>query len=535
MLDTPNKIDIANFLEHLQNKGILTKQKKHRLQNSIQNTDHPIDIVITELGFLPEVKLAECIAKFKNLTFQVNTKSFKYDFEFPELPFDFLEENAIVPLKQLNDTLHLLMANPFDEATIEIVSYYTDLQIQPVVSTRSKILELLLFNKRVDNDLGLESITESLNSTVEIDLDRLQNVAREAPVVKLVAKIIQQAIDANSTDIHIEPWEDLIQVRFRQDGILITSETAPKSLQAGLVTRIKILSGLNISERRLPQDGRMRLSIRGQEIDFRVSVMPSVHGETLVLRILERSANLIKLIDLGFDPKAEKQLARLLQSSNGIFLVTGPTGSGKTTTLYSLINMLNAGDKKIFTVEDPVEYRLEGITQLQINPAIDLDFPQALRSVLRQDPDIILIGEIRDVETARIAIQAALTGHLVLSTLHTNSAIGAVTRLRDMGIDDYLIGATLKGVLGQRLVRKLTHQHKDKTEKQYMGRTVLYEIAETNEKISKAISASANQTEIEMIVQQDGMLPINKYAEKLISKGITSKEEIARVIQFGAK
>lgn len=279
----------------------------------------------------------------------------------------------------------------------------------------------------------------------EEDVDRLLDIAKEAPVIRFVSRIIQRAVDGKATDIHIEPFEDIVRIRLRTDGILQTLETVPRSMAAGITSRIKILSRLNIAERRLPQDGRLRASVRGQEIDFRVSVTPSVHGETVVMRILDRSNVRLELGALGFDEQATAAIAAITRKPNGIFLVTGPTGSGKTTTLYSILNDINDPRWKFFTVEDPVEYRMKGITQLQVDPGIGLTFASALRSVLRQDPDGILIGEIRDEETARIAVQAALTGHLVLSTLHTNSAAGAISRLRNMGIESYLLAATLRG------------------------------------------------------------------------------------------
>ena len=316
-------------------------------------------------------------------------------------------------------------------------------------------------------------------------------------------------------------------------------ETVPLSLLPGIATRIKLLSGLDIAERRLPQDGRMRLSIRGQEVDMRVSVMPSVHGETMVLRLLNRDTVSLDLDTLGFDPDSRNSLESLVRLQNGIILVTGPTGSGKTTTLYALLQCLMGKPLKIFTVEDPVEYKLGEITQIQVRSSIGLTFARALRSILRQDPDVILIGEIRDEETAEIAIQAALTGHLVLSTLHTNSAVGAITRLRDMGIPNYLIGATIRGVVGQRLLRRLNNYYQTDTnpsssrfrETGYSGRIASFEIAVVDEAVSKAISAGCEEDALRDLLTGGGMVPIRKHAESLVAKGTTDMQELLRVMQ----
>jgi general secretion pathway protein E len=311
---------------------------------------------------------------------------------------------------------------------------------------------------------------------------------------------------------------------------------------SGIVTRIKILSGLNIVERRLPQDGRMRLAIRGAEVDFRVSIVPSMHGETIVLRLLRNLNVSTDLSALGFDDEARQKIFQLAQSSNGMVVVTGPTGSGKTTTLYSLVSLLNKEGVKIFTIEDPVEYQLEGITQLQVNSAISLDFARSLRSVLRQDPDIILVGEIRDKETAQIAIQAALTGHLVLTTLHTNTAAGAFTRLRDMGIEEYLIASTIRGVIAQRLVRVFCRSCNEGDAEEcatcrgtrYSGRTVIYEVLEAGARLTTLLEASAAERDIVEQAVADGMTTLAVCASRLVEVGVTSKLEVSRVLNTAA-
>jgi general secretion pathway protein E len=356
----------------------------------------------------------------------------------------------------------------------------------------------------------------------------------------MVTHIAQAASDEHATDIHIEPFEHELRVRIRVDGILKQLESVPANYLPGISTRLKILANLDISERRLPQDGRIRIAVRGQEIDMRISVIPSIHGETIVMRLLDQSHVTLDLAALGFEQDARDLLDRICHLPNGIILITGPTGSGKTTTLYALISILNDLAVKIFTVEDPVEYQLDGISQLQTNNATGMTFARALRSVLRQDPDIILVGEIRDRETAEIAMQAALTGHLVLSTLHTNSAVGAITRLRDMGIEDYLIGATLKGIVGQRLLRKLCtceRQEQASTCSQcggtgFAGRTVTYEIAEVGSNVSRLISDGASEDIILERLQTKGLNTIDAHANALVKSGITTATEVARSVRL---
>ncbi len=293
------------------------------------------------------------------------------------------------------------------------------------------------------------------DAPLEDDAERLKDLASEAPVIRLVNLLITRAVETLASDIHIEPFEDRLRVRYRYDGVLHEAEAPPRHLAAAITSRIKIMARLDIAERRMPQDGRIKMAVRGQDVDFRVSTIPSLHGETVVLRILDRAAVAFDYARLGLSPSVIRKLGSALELPNGIVLVTGPTGSGKTTTLYTGLLALNSVVRKIVTVEDPIEYQLEGINQIQVRAQIGLTFASLLRSILRQDPDVIMVGEIRDGETAQIAVQAALTGHLVLSTLHTNSAAAAVTRLRDMGVEDYLLTAVLRGIMAQRLVRRL--------------------------------------------------------------------------------
>lgn len=534
MLTQPAVAD--QFIRTLQHDGHLTPEAVSRLQSAIQKTGHAIDVVIRELGFMPETLFAQNLARFLKVDLFTEFQPLDNDRLLELVGHTYAEEKAVVP-RLLNDIeLDLIVANPFDTETIKAVSYLFDRPVKLLISPRSAIEEYL----RGVTALPEQSHTRGNDGDDNNDVERLSDIARDAPVVKFVSRIIQKAVDEQTTDIHIEPQDETIRIRFRRDGLLDSVEIAPKSLLAGVTSRIKILSKLNISERRLPQDGRLRLAVRGQEIDFRVSIMPSIHGETIVLRILDRGNVRLDLKSLGYDREATGKITEIANRPNGIILITGPTGSGKTTTLYSILSELNRADVKIFTVEDPVEYRINGITQLQVDPGIGLTFASALRSVLRQDPDIILVGEIRDRETAQIAIQAALTGHLVLSTLHTNNATGAISRLRDMGIESYLLEATLRGVISQRLIRTSCPSCAETSsvpcikchDSGFTGRQVTYEILDITENIRQSVIQSAPQDEIERLAILNGMVPLADHARSLVRRGITTSAEVARVVDL---
>ncbi|TLX12223.1 GspE/PulE family protein [Rhizobium sp. MHM7A] len=525
------------FLAHLVNSGLVTPEAIQRIKSARRQTGQPLDVVIRELGVLPELTIASEIAS--SLDLEVIEDGLPGNgLEWLErLGWDFAIEKAIVPLEKADDYLRLAVADPFDHQTTEAVSYLFDLPLRIGVAPRSTIEEHIGRLRRESNAPLDESLVEE--GAFDVDLERLLDVARDAPVVKFVSKIVQRAIDDKATDIHLEPQAETLRIRLRRDGILLETDNAPKSLHTGVVSRLKILARLNIAERRLPQDGRLRLAVRGQEVDFRLSVVPSVHGETAALRVLDRENIKLDLASLGYDPAAASKLDNLTRRSNGLILVTGPTGSGKTTTLYSILSGLNRPSVKIFSVEDPVEYRIAGITQLQIDPAIGLSFATALRSVLRQDPDIVLVGEIRDRETAEIAIQAALTGRLVLSTLHTNSAIGAFNRLRDMGVEPFLLAATIRGVIGQRLLRQCCEACRDLSFKAdciacegtgFKGRRATYEILEVSERFKEEMRATSAEEDLEAIAIENGMVPLRHCGQKLVERGLTTMDEVLRVI-----
>ncbi len=410
------------------------------------------------------------------------------------------------------------------------------------------------------------TIVENLSDETarsEDDIEHLRDLASEAPVIRLVNLVIQRAVEQRASDIHIEPFENRLKVRYRIDGVLQEVESPPAASTAAVISRIKIMAKLNIAERRLPQDGRIMLRVQGKELDLRVSTVPTSFGESVVMRILDRESIVFDFHKLGFTDEFLPQFMKVLELPHGILLVTGPTGSGKTTTLYTALSKLNTPDVKIITVEDPVEYQIEGINQIQAKPQIGLDFAHALRSIVRQDPDIIMIGEMRDLETAKIAIQSALTGHLVLSTLHTNNAAGGVTRMLDMGVEDYLLTSTVNGILAQRLVRRLDIEHAQRYEAMpevieefglrrfqpegkvelykpmpspltatgYHGRTTIMEFLVMSDPIRRMVMQHADMGKIEEQARSEGMRTM--YEDGLVKAlgGTTTIEEVLRVTQ----
>lgn len=547
-MNAPSAIpDTECFLDALESKGVLSKHATQRALNAIRSSQHPFDTVMTELGLIGEQDLARHLSEFLEVPY--NEQALEPDeAAIGAISLDYLRDNAILPLHFNNQHFVVAVADPFSSAAIDAVAFHYEKIPSLRVLPRRLITDCIDRLRATSKGLQLSKQSDDTEMFVPDDLERLKDFAREAPIVRFVADVIHRAVDAKATDIHIEPLEDHVRIRFRNDGILSNEDTASSTMLAGISTRIKILARLNIAERRLPQDGRMRMSVRGRDIDMRVSIIPSIHGEAIVLRILDRADIELKLDKLGFDGESQAWIRNVSSAANGIVLVTGPTGSGKTTTLYSILSERAKPDVKIFTVEDPVEYRLAGVTQLQVNSAIDLDFATALRSILRQDPDIILVGEIRDRETAQIAIQAALTGHLVFSTLHTNSAAGALTRLRDIGLDGYLLGATIRGVIAQRLLRRVcTACNGNVSETNagasrvhctacrntgYSGRTVTYEFLKVSPTIAALIDTGANETEIEKAANFEGMVPMVAHASMLAATGTTTVDEVRRVIDL---
>jgi general secretion pathway protein E len=453
------------------------------------------------------------------------------------------------------DRLVLAMADPLDRFAPAAVRLATGLQTRLEVGVPIE-LEAALDRLYPEAEAAPEAAEES--ATAEDDAERLKDLASEAPVIRLVNQIIAKAVETAASDIHIEPFEDRLRIRYRYDGDLQDAETQPARLAPAIISRIKILAKLDIAERRLPQDGRIRIAVRGQDVVFRVATAPSLHGEIIVLRVLDRSAVTFDFASQGHDAQVIERLQAALAAPNGIMLVTGPTGSGKTTTLYTALLSLSAEGTKIITVEDPIEYQLPGINQIQVRPQIGLGFASLLRSIVRLDPNVIMVGEIRDLETAEIAARAALTGHLVLSTLHTNSAAAAITRLRDMGLEDYLLAAVLRGVLAQRLVRRLCDACKAPVpvpaemrarfgftsdimwracgcaacrQTGYRGRQAIAEFLTPTPEIERLLFERADQAAIERAAVAGGMKTMLQTGMEAVARGETSVEEILRAVR----
>jgi general secretion pathway protein E len=465
----------------------------------------------------------------------------------------FLRAARAVPVAVEPDQLILVMADPLDSFTPASVGLATGLGVQVEIGVP---IELEAALDRLYPEAALAG--PEAEGASEDDAERLKDLASEAPVIRLVNQIISKAVETMASDIHVEPFEDRLRVRYRYDGDLHEAETHPSRLAPAIISRLKILAKLDIAERRLPQDGRIRMAVRGQDVVFRVATAPSLHGEILVLRVLDRSAVAFDFASQGHDPQVIDRLNVALAAPNGILLVTGPTGSGKTTTLYTALLSLNAVERKIITVEDPIEYQLSGINQIQVKPQIDLGFASLLRSIVRLDPDVIMVGEIRDLETAEIAARAALTGHLVLSTLHTNSAAAAITRLRDMGLEDYLIAAVLRGVLAQRLVRRLCDACKQPMPVTpelrrrfgftcdtvweaigcpacrgtgYRGRLAIAEFLTPDAEIERLLFARTDQTAIEQAAIAGGMRTMLQTGLAAVARGDTTIQEILRAVR----
>ena len=536
-------------------------QRARRIQGS---GDEHLHVLLVKLGLVSELDIAEALAQVLQLPL-ITVK------DFPDQPlFDaalsikFLKDSHVMPLAEADDTIELAMADPLDEFAAHAVGAATGRRVERRVAVLADIEKALerLYGR---SGSALSEIVDTLvddGQGVGDDAERLKDMASEAPVIRFVNQVIGRAVEARASDIHIEPFESKLRVRYRIDGILQEVETPPGRLTAAIVSRVKIMSKLNIAERRLPQDGRIKLAIRGKEVDFRISTVPTMHGESVVMRILDRGGAVFDFGVLGIDEAVLKPYLEMLERPNGILLVTGPTGSGKTTTLYTSLLRLNTPDRKILTVEDPIEYQLEGVNQVQVKSQIGLTFANVLRSLLRQDPDIIMIGEIRDLETAQIAAQAALTGHLVLSTLHTNSAAGSVTRLLDMGLEDYLLASTLNGISAQRLLRTLClhccepnpalaeiseQLNLDRfTDGEpvrlyrpvgcarcsgtgYFGRTGISEMLVMTDDIRKLVLRREDAGSIQRAAIEGGMRTLYEDGMRKVVRGTTSLEEVLRV------
>lgn len=542
----------------LLDRGVVTADALARARSIEADSDEDLATILTRLGIVSEQALVDFYGQTTGLP-RVQAS------EWPEsgqvIPAEqvsiaFLREHLVVPLRREGNALVIAAADPLRPFAAEALGQLTGLPIIRRIAARGEI------EAAIDRLYGSGRSDEALNADAdEDDLERLRDLVSDAPVIRAVNRLIADAVDQRASDIHLEPTEDRLAVRYRIDGVLIDQPALPPQMRAAMVSRIKVMAELNIAERRLPQDGRLRVAVRGHEIDLRVAIAPSIHGQTVVMRILDKSGMALDFAALGFDPALAKRMQETLARPHGIMLVTGPTGSGKTTTLYAALATINSGTRKILTVEDPIEYRLPGIVQTQVNPTIGLDFAAALRSFLRQDPDVMMVGEIRDLETAQIAIQAALTGHGLLSTLHTNTAAGAITRLLDMAVEPFLLASTLNAVVAQRLVRRLCPHCKvlhvpgpgqraalgcdeDATfwrgegcgecgHTGFKGRIALVEFLEVDESVAELILERADARDIARRAGPGQLYTMMQDGLAKASAGLTTIDEVLRVTQDG--
>ena len=542
----------------LQPSGLERALRVHR------ETREHLASALTKLGLVSEIDLAAAYAEALGLKLAARA-------DFPDEPlvedrlsFRFLRQARAVPIEQRPDGVVLAMADPLDRFVIDAVRMAAGAPVEIRVATPADIEAVLNSLYDGGGEAAADIVDDEGGVDAEADVERLRDLASEAPVIRLVNRMIERAVEQRASDIHIEPFEGRLRVRYRVDGVLHDVESPADRLAAAIVSRIKIMARLNIAERRLPQDGRIKVVVRGKEFDLRISTTPSLHGEGVVMRILDRDGAVLDFAALGFFDDTLEIYLSVLERPHGILLVTGPTGSGKTTTLYTSLLRLNSPERKILTVEDPVEYQLDGVLQVQVKPEIDLTFARALRSFLRQDPDILMIGEIRDLETAQIGVQAALTGHLVLSTLHTNDAAGAIARLMDMGVPDYLLTSTVNGVAAQRLVRKLCPHCREASEPDakllerlganggepprmyyratgcdrcngtgYSGRSALLEVLVMDDALRRLVLQRADAREIEQAAVAAGMRTLYQDGLRKAAEGVTSIEEVLRVTWDG--
>ncbi len=510
--------------------------------------------LLTRLGLVSEVELARAWAALLDAPLLLADAAPPLLDPLPALTERFMRHYQVVPMGWNHNGLRVLAANPAQHYPFEALAYACQVPVWLAIGPRNEV-DTLIERYYGQGRSAMGTLIENLDEQggTQEDIEHLKDMASEAPVIRLVNLILQRAVEQRASDIHIEPFENQLKVRYRIDGVLHDAEAPPASSSAAVISRVKIMARLDIAERRLPQDGRIMLRIQGKELDLRVSTVPTSFGESVVLRLLDRQTVQFDFPSLGFDGQRLATFLDLLERPHGILLVTGPTGSGKTTTLYTALSRLNTAERKIITVEDPVEYQLEGINQIQVKPAIGLDFAGALRSIVRQDPDVIMIGEIRDLETCRIAIQSSLTGHLVLSTLHTNSAAASITRLLDMGVESYLIASTVSGILAQRLVRRLDpasrvafeappeliaeHGLDRLTEQRpillyrgdYHGRSALTELLVMNDELRGLLMRHADAATLEQAARRAGLRTLYEEGLRQALAGITSLEEVLRV------
>ncbi|MBW2146179.1 MAG: type II secretion system ATPase GspE [Deltaproteobacteria bacterium] len=526
--------------------------------------------VLLQQGFITEETLCHALSHQLGIPVMLPLEEQAIDPSLVrKIPIGFTRKNRIVPVCFDDGFVIVAIENPFNTQSLDDLSVLMERPVRRVLSTGSEILRAInrMFDQSVDTaEQMIQNMEEEDSGRLIHELEETEDLVEatdDAPIIRLLNLILFQAVKEKASDIHIEAFQDEIQVRYRIDGILYPRLSPPKRYQSAIISRVKIMANMNIAEKRLPQDGRIRRRIADRDVDIRVSTVPTQFGERVVMRLLDRSSVLLSLEDLGLSEINLQRINRLIRLAHGILLVTGPTGSGKTTTLYAALSKINSPDKNIITIEDPIEYQLQGIGQIQVNPKIGLTFANGLRSIVRQDPDVILVGEIRDLETSEIAIQAALTGHLVFSTLHTNDAATAVTRLVDMGIEPFLVSSSVDALLAQRLIRVICQNCREPYKPSeellaeigisplraseeklfrgrgcpaclgtgYRGRTGIYELMVMTDHIRAMIMRNADSNEIKQEAIKEGMVTLREDGVRKFLDGITSVEEVIRVTQ----
>jgi type IV pilus assembly protein PilB len=559
MFDSRN----AAILDLCRSYELVDESILENLSASSEELERSVASLLVEQGHVSRRDLLERVARFLSLEYRAEIPPDLPDDVVSQLSIDLARMYGVVPIESLDTVTIIAASDPFNDHLVDDLSFAVGKDVQIIVADPKTIGELLDVYYRF-GDADYKGILEEIDlvnvEDEEVSLENLLNMAGETPIIRFVNLVLSQAIRDKASDVHFEPFENEFKIRYRIDGALYEMSPPPRELAIPIISRIKVIGNLNIEERRVPQDGKVRLTVAGRSVDLRISTLPTQFGESVVLRVLDQSATTLELDSLGMPPDIVEVVAKTIALPNGIFIVTGPTGSGKTTTLYSCLKRLNKVGNKLMTAEDPIEYEIDGIMQTAINSAIDLTFANALKAFLRQDPDIIMVGEIRDLETAQIAIQASLTGHLVLSTLHTNDAAGAVTRLMDMGIEEFLIASSIEAVLAQRLLRRICmdcrREHMpsvalieqleldpamlanrqfyagrgcDNCAKTgYRGRLGIFEILEITESIRELIAAGEPSAVIRERAIQQGMRTLREDGLRSIFTGATSVEEVIR-------
>ncbi|TMK92665.1 MAG: type II secretion system protein GspE [Actinobacteria bacterium] len=499
--------------------GFITPEQLETALQEHRKTPKSLGRVLIDLGMIKEADLVRALAEQVGLEF-VDLNEFPIDATATVLlPEALSRRYRAIPIGERDGRLLVAMSDPANVYALDDIRTITGREVQPVVATANDVEQAI--QKFSGMDSQVEAMASIAAEAVDETTAELEEALEDAPIVKLVNAIMTQAVGDRASDVHLEPAELNVRIRFRVDGVLHEPmPPAPKNIQGGLISRLKVMADLNIAERRVPQDGRISMKVGGRALDLRVATLPTVHGEKVVIRVLDKSNALLRLEDLGFLENAYDRFSDSFRKPYGAILVTGPTGSGKSTTMYSTLNILNEESKNIITVEDPVEYRLAGVNQMQVNPKAGLTFASALRSILRADPDIVLIGEIRDKETATIAIEAALTGHLVLSSLHTNDAPSAISRLVEMDVETFLVASAIDAVVAQRLARKLCERC-----------NVQYKPMQMSEEIERLTVERASADVIRTVAVQQGMMTLRDDGLEKARMGITTLDEVARVVK----